>query len=209
MHGSPCQDFSTAGKQTGGDEGSETRSSLMYETLRIVNDLKPKYVLWENVKNLLSKKHKHNFDRYINIMNEGGYNSYYKVLNAKDYGIPQNRERVYTLSIRKDIDTGYTFPEPEELKLKLKDLLEKEVDEKYFLSDKTMEYILDSNDVALNSGRYINNRIVNPQIAKTISCRGATNQRADVTNFVTNTDEEISVKEAKLRIRNNTKKRIP
>ena len=72
MHGSPCQDFSLAGKQAGGDEGSGTRSSLMYETLRIVNKLKPKYVVWENVKNLLGKKHRHNFDKYINIMNEGG-----------------------------------------------------------------------------------------------------------------------------------------
>ena len=72
MHGSPCQDFSIAGKQAGGDENSGTRSSLMYETLRIVNKLKPKYVLWENVKNVLSKKHKHNFDKYVDIMNEGG-----------------------------------------------------------------------------------------------------------------------------------------
>ena len=72
MHGSPCQDFSLAGKQAGGDEGSGTRSSLMYETLRIVNKLKPKYVIWENVKNLLSKKHKHNFDAYIEEMARGG-----------------------------------------------------------------------------------------------------------------------------------------
>ena len=90
MHGSPCQDFSLAGKQAGGDEGSGTRSSLMYETIRIVEKLKPKYVIWENVKNVISKKHKHNFDNYINRMNELGYTSYYQVLNAKDYGIPQN-----------------------------------------------------------------------------------------------------------------------
>lgn len=138
MHGSPCQDFSLAGLQAGGDYGSGTRSSLMYETIRIVNKLKPKYVIWENVKNLLSNKHKHNFDNYINIMHEGGYNSYYKVLNAKDYGIPQNRQRVYTISIRQDIDKGFVFPEKEELKLKLKDLLEQEVDEKYYLSDKML-----------------------------------------------------------------------
>ena len=93
MHGSPCQDFSLAGKQAGGDEGSGTRSSLMYETVRIVEKLKPKYVIWENVKNVISKKHKHNFDNYIKRMEELGYYSYYQVLNAKDYGIPQNRER--------------------------------------------------------------------------------------------------------------------
>lgn len=93
MHGSPCQDFSVAGKQAGGDKDSGTRSSLMYETLRIVDKLKPKYVIWENVKNLLSRKHRHNFDAYIESMSELGYVSKYQVLNAKDYGIPQNRER--------------------------------------------------------------------------------------------------------------------
>ena len=133
-HGSPCQDFSIAGKQAGGDIDSGTRSSLMYETIRIVGEIRPKYVLWENVKNVLSKKHKHNFDNYINTMNVLGYNSYYRVLNAKDYGIPQNRERVYTISIRKDIDKGnFIFPEKEELRIRLKDLLEDEVDEKYYL----------------------------------------------------------------------------
>ena len=134
-HGSPCQDFSVAGKGAGGDIGSGTRSSLMYETIRIVGQIRPKYVLWENVKNLLSAKHRHNFDAYIDTMNALGYKSYYQVLNAKDYGIPQNRERVYTISIRKDIDKGFKFPEKEELKLRLKDMLEDEVDEKYYLSD--------------------------------------------------------------------------
>lgn len=95
MHGSPCQDFSLAGKQAGGDEGSGTRSSLMYETIRIVAKLKPKYVIWENVKNLISKKHKHNFDAYIERMAELGYKSYWQVLNAADYGVPQSREREY------------------------------------------------------------------------------------------------------------------
>lgn len=135
MHGSPCQDFSLAGLQAGGDEGSGTRSSLMYETIRIVKKLKPKYVVWENVKNLLSKKHKHNFDIYIYMLEQLGYKSYYQVLNAKDYGIPQNRERVFTISIRNDIDKEFIFPAKQELKLRLKDMLEDEVDEKYYLSD--------------------------------------------------------------------------
>ena len=99
MHGSPCQDFSLAGNQAGGDKGSGTRSSLMYETIRIVEKLKPKYVIWENVKNLLSKKHRHNFDAYLETMEQLGYTNYYQVLNAKDYGIPQNRERVFTVSV--------------------------------------------------------------------------------------------------------------
>lgn len=95
MHGSPCVDFSLAGKQAGGDKGSGTRSSLMYETIRIVEKLKPKYVIWENVKNLLSKKHRHNFDSYLDTMENLGYTNYYQVLNAKDYEIPQNRESIY------------------------------------------------------------------------------------------------------------------
>lgn len=133
MHESPCQDFSVAGKGAGGDKDSGTRSSLMYETLRIVEKLKPKYVVWENVKNLLSKKHRHNFDAYIDAMTELGYSSYYQVLNAKDYGVPQNRERVFTVSIRNG--DNYTFPEPILLEKRLKDVLEQEVDEKYYLSD--------------------------------------------------------------------------
>ena len=133
MHGSPCQDFSLAGKQAGGDKDSGTRSSLMYETIRIVEKLKPKYVIWENVKNLLSNKHRHNFDAYLQTMKQLGYNNYYQVLNAKDYLTPQNRERVFTISIRNDIDKDFHFPEKQPLKLRLKDLLDKEVDEKYYL----------------------------------------------------------------------------
>ena len=144
MHGSPCQDFSIAGKQAGGDINSGTRSSLMYETLRIVAQLNPKYVIWENVKNLLSAKHKHNFESYIEYMDRLGYNSYYQVLNAKDYGIPQNRERVFTVSIREDIDSGYEFPEKRPLEIRLKDLLDKEVDEKFYISDKQIEKIKSS-----------------------------------------------------------------
>ena len=206
MHGSPCQDFSLAGKQAGGDKDSGTRSSLMYETVRIVEKLKPKYVIWENVKNLLSKKHIHNFETYLQTMETLGYKNYYQVLNAKDYGIPQNRERIFTVSIRNDIDKHFIFPPKQELKLKLKDILEDEVDEKYYLSNKQLNYILDMKDVALKSGRNINDRIVNPQIAKTISCRGAVDQRADVTNFtIDNCNEELKVKDIKKFISNKYK----
>ncbi len=141
MHGSPCQDISVAGLQKGADKDSGTRSSLMYETIRIVEKLKPKYVIWENVKNLIGKKHKHNHDIYIYTLDKMGYNTYYQVLNAKDYGIPQNRERVFTISIRKDIDKGYIFPQKEELKTKLKDILEPQVDEKYYLSEEQCKKI--------------------------------------------------------------------
>lgn len=142
MHGSPCQDFSIAGKQAGGDRYSGTRSSLMYETIRIVEKLKPKYVIWENVKNLLSNKHRHNFDAYLETMEQLGYTNYYQVLNAKDYGIPQNRERVFTVSIKKELEQDFVFPRTQELKLKLKDMLEDEVDEKYYLSDKLAKEVV-------------------------------------------------------------------
>ena len=166
MHGSPCQDISLAGLQKGADEGSGTRSSLMYETIRIVKKLKPKYVIWENVKNLISKKHKHNFDAYIEILQELGYRSYYQVLNAKDYGIPQNRERVFTVSIRNDIEKEFIFPPKQELKLKLKDILEDNVDEKYYLSDKMIEYISADNEKWTGNN---DKSLINKTIASTIN----------------------------------------
>lgn len=151
MHGSPCQDFSTAGLQAGGDKGSGTRSSLMYETLRIVERLKPKYVVWENVKNLLSKKHRHNFDAYIEQMEKLGYQNYYQVLNAKDYGVPQNRERVFTVSI---LGGGnFRIPEPILLKKKLKDILEENVDERYYLSSNRLVKIKEWEDRQKANGK--------------------------------------------------------
>ena len=143
MHGSPCQDFSISGKGAGGDKGSGTRSSLMYETIRIVEKLKPKYVIWENVKNLLSKKHIHNFNAYLKTMEQLGYTNYYQVLNAKDYGIPQNRERVFVVSIKVDLDNHpFLFPPKQELKKLLKDIMEDKVDEKYYLSDEILEGLI-------------------------------------------------------------------
>ena len=210
MHGSPCQDFSLAGLQAGGDEGSGTRSSLMYETIRIVDKLRPKYVIWENVKNVISKKHIHNFNNYIERMKELGYTNYYQVLNAKDYGIPQNRERVFTISIRNDLNQDFTFPPKQELKLKLKDMLEDNVDEKYYLSDKMINYVLDNNETQKGTkweGR-ADNDTLNSDIAHTLSVRWAGgSQRAGVSNFILdNQEKEIKVKEVKLKIKNATKK---
>ena len=189
-HGSPCQDFSIAGKQAGGDLGSETRSSLMYETIRIVGKIRPKYVLWENVKNILSKKHKHNFDSYIDTMNVLGYNSYYKVLDAKDYGVPQHRERVYTVSIRKDIDTGFVFPEPVELKLRLKDILEDEVDEKYYLSEKMVNFFYKNEQIQKEKGNGFRFGVSDGNVvAKSVTTRAGS--RMD-DNFIEITDAEVS-----------------
>ena len=109
-HGSPCQDYSISGLQAGGDKGSGTRSSLMWNTVEIVKHCKPKYVVWENVKNVLAKKHIHNFEQYLKDLEDIGYKSYYKVLNAKDFGIPQNRERIYCISILGE-HKSYEFPD--------------------------------------------------------------------------------------------------
>lgn len=171
-HGSPCQDFSVAGLQAGGDIGSKTRSSLMWNTVDIVEWCLPKYVIWENVKNLLSKKHRHNFDSYIEIMDKLGYNSYYQVLNAKDYGIPQNRERVYTISIRKDIDKGtFIFPEKEVLKLRLKDMLEDEVEEKYYLSKKVVSKYVQSKENNTNVIGNLEPKIITYNIPQKVKVR--------------------------------------
>ena len=101
IHGSPCQDFSIAGHQKGADEGSETRSSLMWETIHIIEQMgewKPKYVIWENVKNVTSRHMKANFKRYLSEMERLGYTSNYKLLDAREFGLPQARERVFTVS---------------------------------------------------------------------------------------------------------------
>ena len=97
-----CQDFSIAGHQKGADKGSETRSSLMWETVRIIEEMgewKPKYVIWENVKNVLSKHMRVNFDNYLAYMEKLGYTNSFKVLDARDFGVPQARERVFTISV--------------------------------------------------------------------------------------------------------------
>ena len=193
MHGSPCQDFSLAGKQAGGDKNSGTRSSLMYETLRIVNDLKPKYVIWENVKNIMSKKHIHNFNNYLEHMKNLGYTNYYKVLNAKDYGIPQNRERVFTISIMEN--KKFEFPCKQELKIKLKDLLEDKVDDKYYLSDKMVNYIQASNEKWTGNNH---KSIINKTIASAINT-GEGQRRCDASNYISdglNDNHNIKIKNA-------------
>lgn len=138
-YGFCCQDISVAGKQAGIIAGV-TRSGLLYEALRIIEAKKPSYAICENVKNLVGKKFKPDFDKLLFMLDELGYNSYWQVLNAKDYGIPQNRERVFVISIRKDVDNGtFKFPEKFPLELRLKDMLEGDVDEKFYLAPKQIK----------------------------------------------------------------------
>lgn len=131
---SPCQDFSSAGLQKGGAEGSGTRSSLLWECRKAILAKKPKYILFENVKNLVSKKFLPYFQIWQRELESYGYTNFTQVLNAKHYGIPQNRERVFMISIL-DENASYSFPEPIPLQKRLKDVLEDSVDEKYYLSN--------------------------------------------------------------------------
>ncbi len=201
MHGSPCQDFSLAGKNAGGDKGSGTRSSLMYETIRIVEKLKPKYVVWENVKNLLSKTHKHNFDAYLKTMEELGYTNYYKVLNAKDYGIPQKRERVFTISILHNYNKTFNFPEPFEIKLKLKDVLENKVDEKYYLSSEKIAKISQWKAYQKPFEHVQGKNSISP----TLTARGAGEEHSGMITISEDLEETTNLQEECLRIKNATK----
>lgn len=134
-YGFPCQDISLAGKLKGIVKG-ETRSGLLHEALRIIKDKKPAYAIAENVKNLVSKLFINDLKNMLDELDEMGYNSYFKVLNSKDYRSAQSRERVFIVSIRKDVDNGnFNFPKEIQSKLKLVDITEKNIDEKYYCKD--------------------------------------------------------------------------
>lgn len=146
----PCTDISLAGKMKGFEKGSNTHSSLLWEVQRLLevskeNDELPKYLLMENVKNIVSKKFMPLFQVWLDYLTDLGYKNFYKVLNARDYGIPQNRERCFMISIR-DQNANYEFPKPIKLNKKLADLLENDVDEKYFLSEKLITCFADMKD---------------------------------------------------------------
>ena len=141
----PCQDLSIAGHQKGINK--DTRSGLLLEVERLLlkakeNRTLPKYLLLENVKNLVGKKFIKDFERWLSFLNSLGYYSNWEVLNAKDYGIPQNRERVFVVSGLENMH--YKFPKPVELKSKMKDLLEEKVDDKYYLSEKYLKCFFDT-----------------------------------------------------------------
>ena len=127
----PCQDLSVAGKQKGLEEG--TRSGLLYECEKIIEHCRPKYLLLENVKNLVGKKFKADFDKWLEYLEGLGYTNYWKVLNAKHYGVPQNRERVFVVSILGEHEP-FEFPKPIPLDKCIADILEEQVDEKYYIN---------------------------------------------------------------------------
>ena len=125
------------------DDGTKTRSGLFFDALRIIEHTQPQIAIAENVKNLTSQKFSEQFDTVLSSLENVGYNNYWKVLNAKDYEVPQNRERVFIISIRKDIDTGvFEFPDPVPLKKCLKDLLEDSVEEKYYVDPERVKNLI-------------------------------------------------------------------
>lgn len=187
-YGFPCQDISLAGKQKGlfNEDGTQTRSGLFFEALRIIEGTKPKFAIAENVKNLTGKKFKEQFKTVLQSLENAGYVNYWQVLNAKDFGIPQNRERVFIISIRKDIDTGYEFPEKQELKLRLKDLLEEKVDEKYYITNFDSISPVNSEYSMINGGPIgkmhdVSRRVYETSgVAPTVHCCGGGNTEPKV-----------------------------
>ncbi|WP_165786714.1 DNA (cytosine-5-)-methyltransferase [Heyndrickxia camelliae] len=135
-YGFPCQDVSIGGKKNGLSEGSGTRSSLLWEAMKIAEVKKPKYMVAENVKGLIGSKFQEDFNKWITRLDNLGYNTYYKILNSNRFFIPQNRERIFVVSIRKDIDSGkFVFPDGHDCNYKLEDILEPVVDDKYFIGN--------------------------------------------------------------------------
>ena len=173
--GSPCQDFSVAGKQVGAKWScndckyeynpleahystrdncpkcesvniEKTRSSLLVEWLRILREKKPNLAIYENVKNIICKNFKTTFDLFEKELNDYGYNTYYKVLNAKDYGIPQNRERVFLVIIKKELDNGkFKFPQKHNKNKTIVQFLQKDVNEKHYLTTDEIKRISETN----------------------------------------------------------------
>lgn len=144
-YGFPCQDISLAGHQKGllNEDGSKTRSGLFFDALRIIEHTQPKVAIAENVKNLTAKKFSEQFSIVLNSLDEVGYNNYWQVLNAKDYGTPQNRERVFIISIRKDMDDGsFSFPAPFPLEKRLKDVLEDSVETRYYVDPERVKILI-------------------------------------------------------------------
>lgn len=178
----PCQDISVAGKTRGIIRG-QTRSGLLYECEKIIEYCKPKYLLMENVKNLVSKKFEVQFIQWLKYLNSLGYTNYWKVLNAKDYGVPQNRERVFVVSILGE-HKPYKFPKAIKLTTHIKDILEDEVDEKYYLSQKWQDTFTMLTRPRLNTKL---------QLFQTINNKLET-QKVDTIKIVGNTSDKFSQK---------------
>lgn len=186
FYSTPCQSISAAGLQHGFQEGSGTRSSIIWNVRDAIIHRRPKFLLLENVKAMVSKKFLPMFNLWQREVEKYGYANFAQILNAKDYGVPQNRERIFLLSIRIDDETPrYQFPKPFPLELRLKDVLEDKVDEKYYLSDKMLDYFQRVNEDKSHNHNF------NPQNGggTAFTVRTAPGQRVD-DNFVFKDEDE-------------------
>ena len=198
----PCQDLSLAGKLGGMKEGSGTRSSMIWQVGRILTELKeenqlPDVLIMENVPTVCGEKNKEDFNKWLNFLDNLGYQSYYKILSATDYGIPQTRRRCFVVSLLGEY--YYDFPGGLTLKLKLKDMLEDEVDEKYYLSKKMIDYISETGTKNFSN----NDCRINLNIARTLTTEP--DKRAGTSNYICNElpqESDLSV----FRIKEKTKK---
>ena len=174
----PCQDLSLAGQLKGMSKDSGTRSGLLWEVERLLEETKekPQILLMENVPEVINQKNLPDFQEWVSKLAKLGYSNFYKVLNAKDYGIPQNRRRCFMISILGNY--AYDFPCKIPLKYRLKDLLEKDVDEKYYLSQKMIDYISATGTKDFS----VNNSKINCSIGRPLTTEQS--KRAGTTNYI-------------------------
>ena len=204
-YGFPCQDISLAGKQKGmfNEDGTLTRSGLFFKALDIIECVKPKIAIAENVKALTSKKFTEEFKIVLDSLEKAGYHNYWQVLNAKDYGIPQNRERVFIVSIRKDIDHYmFEFPKPYILEKRLKDFLEPYVDEKYYLSDYLISKIVCWEAHQKPFEKVLGDNSISP----TLTARGAGENHSGMILYSDALEDTSNLQNYCLQIREKTKK---
>lgn len=190
----PCQSISLAGRLDGfiDKEGNVTRSGMYYEGIRILRAKKPVLSIIENVKGLVSNRFKKEFETVLSDLEDAGYNTYWEILNARDYGLPQSRDRVYIISIRKDMDNGkFKFPKPFDNGVRLKDILEEHVDEKYYISQDKVQRFLDelqnTNSKVYHKLQGIDKSYKNTKTIEVANCitaredRGISNRQAEGT----------------------------
>ena len=170
----PCQDLSIAGKQKGMTKGTGTRSGLLWEVERLLNETKnlPQVLLMENVPQVHAEKNLLDFENWLGFLRSKGYHNFYKDLNAKDFGIPQNRERCFCVSILSDDFIEFDFPKSQELKIKMKDLLESDVDEKYYINSPKAKELIEKLIVEnkIEDKECCDMTINNPRIINIMNC---------------------------------------
>ena len=189
----PCTDISSAGQQKGLSEGSGTRSSLLWECRKAIECKRPKFLLMENVKALVSEKFLPYFREWEQYLARLGYSNFSKVLNATNFGVPQHRERIFMVSIL-DENASYNFPEPFPLELSLKDVLETDVPEKYFLTEDRLQGLALSNLKARKNGnnfKFLPKDIQADKVANCITTR-ACSRKTD--NFIKMSYEQTTEK---------------